>query len=161
MARKLAILIAAGVAAAVLFGGIASGPRAQTDSGESWFVEFENQVVPPIERSDATQLVEVGSIETDRFSELVISLGGEFRKNVPESGKVGVILIPDEEPFLFLLENEGEFVFPLEVSVQVSGERMFISDDQVSRVAFPKYRAYLYNETNSTATVALYIYRSR
>jgi len=158
---QLGFLLLAGLAVAGLFGMIQSGPRAQADPTQPWFVEFESQIVPPISRDDTTQMIEAGTIETEGFSELVFSLGGEFKKNVPESGKVGVILIPDEEPFIFLMETEGKFAFPLEVAVPVTGERMFISEQNVARVAFSRYRAYLYNESNSTAHVVLYIYRSR
>jgi hypothetical protein len=156
----LALLVSAAAAALVLTGGLLRESRAY-DGGEQWFVEFNPQVVPPVQRKETTQLIEAGSIDTDGFKELVFSLGGEFRQNVPSSGKVGVILLPDMDPFNFLLDTEGEFVFPLEVSVNVSGDRMFISEHHVARVAFPRYRAFLYNETGATASVVLYIYRSR
>jgi hypothetical protein len=156
----LALLAGAVVGALALSGGLHRESRAYT-GGEEWFVEFDYQVVPPVQRKETTQLIEAGSIETDGFKELVFSLGGEFKQSVPNSGKVGVILLPDMDPFNFLLDTEGEFVFPLEVSVEVNGDRMFISEHHVARVAFPRYRAFLYNETSATATVALYIYRSR
>ncbi|MDH3626746.1 MAG: hypothetical protein OEV00_10420 [Acidobacteriota bacterium] len=129
----------------------------------NWFVSFERVQVPPVERSDTTQLVDAGTIQTDGFSELVFSLGGEFKEGIPESGKVGVILIPDMPVFTELLRTEGEFIFPLEASVDIRGlsSAIFISDQQTAKVAFPRYRVYVYNETTSGAMVSLFVYRTR
>ncbi|MHC4452807.1 MAG: hypothetical protein ACYS0E_22145 [Planctomycetota bacterium] len=103
------------IVASVVLGGVI--PVAGDDS--RWFVSFERIQVAPVERSNTTQLVDAGSIDTDGFSELVFSLGGEFKEGIPESGKVGVVLIPDKEVFLYLLQTEGEFVFPLEAQVEI------------------------------------------
>jgi hypothetical protein len=127
----------------------------------SWFVEFEGFNVPPVQRDDVTQLVEIGTIDTDGFTELALSIGGEFRETVPTEGHIGALLIPDIPSHVFLLEKEGEFVFPLEVKVRIQGQRLFVSEPHTVRVAFPRYRVYLYNETRSTAAVKLYAYRSR
>jgi len=128
-----------------------------------WFVSFERIPVPPVKRSDTTQLVEAGTIDTDGFTDLVFSLGGEFKEAVPQSGTVGVVLIPDMDVFTHLLQNEGEFVFPLEAKVSIRDlpGAIFVSEQQTARVAFPRYRAYLYNETSSGAVVSLFVYRTR
>ena len=117
----------------------------------------------PVARSDTTQLVEAGTIETDGFSELVFSLGGEFKEAVPTSGTVGAILIPDHEVFEHLLLTEGHIVFPLEAQASISGQTgaIFISEQQTARIAFPRYRVYMYNETTSGANVSLFVYRTR
>ena len=101
---------------------------------------------------------------TDGFTELVFSLGGEFKDLVPESGTVGAILLPDSEVFDYLLRTEGQFAFPLEVEADVKRHlkgTIFISDQQTAKVAFPRYRVYLYNQSTSTATVSLFVYRTR
>jgi len=128
-----------------------------------WFVSFERIQVPPVKRSDTTQLIDAGTIDTDGFSELVFSLGGEFKEAIPDSGTVGVVLIPDIEAFTYLLQNEGEFVFPLEAKVKIKDLKsaIFVSEQQTVKVAFPRYRAYLYNETDSGAVVSLFVYRTR
>ena len=129
----------------------------------NWFVSFERVQVAPVARSDTGQLVEAGTIDTDGFSELVFSLGGEFKEIVPESGTVGALLIPDLEVFQYLLRNEGHIVFPLEAKVQIGGRpgAVFISEQQTAKVAFARYRVYFYNETTSGASVSLFVYRTR
>ena len=135
----------------------------RADEGTKWFVSFERVSVAPVDRDDASQLVDAGTIETDGFSELVFSLGGEFKEVVPTSGTVGAILIPDIDVFIYALRNEGQFIFPLEATAKIGGGRaaIFISEQQTARVAFPRYRVFLYNETTSGATVSFFIYRSR
>jgi len=151
------IVFAAIAAVAVLGAGGVAVP------GEPWFVPFERIVVPPVHRSDTTQLIEAGTIETDGFSELVFSFGGEFKEGVPESGRVGAILIPDHPVFEYLLFNEGRIVFPLEIEVQISPEtgRIFVSEQIVANIAFPAYRIFMYNETLSGTSVSLFVYRRR
>jgi hypothetical protein len=132
-------------------------------TADSWFVPFERIQLAPVERADTTRLVEAGTIQTDGFSELVFSFGGEFKEAVPKGGRVGAILIPDHQVFVHLLETEGRIIFPLEVIVPISpstGE-IFVSEQIVANVAFPAYRVYLYNETTSGATVSLFVYRRR
>jgi hypothetical protein len=130
---------------------------------DTWFVPFERIQVSPVERKDTTRLVEAGTIQTDGFNELVFSFGGEFKEAVPQSGRVGAILIPDHQVFEYLLHNEGRIVFPLEVVVPISAEtgNIFVSEQIVANVAFPSYRVYLYNETSSGASVSLFVYRRR
>ena len=133
-------------------------------AGESgWFVSFERVFVPPVQRDDVGQLVDAGTISTDGFSELVFSIGGEFKENVPDHGTIGVLLIPDKDMFEHLLRSEAEFAFPLEIKTEIGKlqKAIFISEQQTARVAFPAYRVYLYNETPSAARVSVFIYRNR
>jgi hypothetical protein len=131
--------------------------------GGSWFAPFERIQVAPVDRSDTTQLVDAGVIETDGFSELVFSLGGEFKEAVPSGGRVGAILIPDNPVFDYLLKNEGRIVFPLEVSVQIGPDTgpIFVSEQVTADIGFPSYRVYFYNETTSGASASLFVYRRR
>lgn len=128
-----------------------------------WFVSFTRIQVPPVERANTTQLIDAGTIETDGFTELVFSLGGEFKEGIPTTGRVGVVLIPDIDVFQTLLINEGEFIFPLEAQADIKdlASAIFVSSQQTARVAFPRYRVYLYNETSSGAMVSLFVYRTR
>jgi hypothetical protein len=130
----------------------------------SWFVSFEGAYVAQnVKRSDVTQLVEVGTIQTDGFSELVFSFGGEFKERIPQGGTIGAILLPDEELVDYLLRAEGQFVFPLEVTFSVNGlsTHLFVSKQQTAKIGFPAYRVYLYNETDAGANVSLFVYRNR
>ena len=152
-----------GLALSIVAGLMLSGAVTVAAGSTDWFVSFERLQVAPVDRAETTQLVEAGIIETDGFSELVFSLGGEFKEGIPESGTVGVVLIPDIDIFTYLLRNEGEFVFPLEAKVEIRGlsSAIFVSEQQWAKVAFPRYRVYLYNETTSGATVSLFVYRTR
>ena len=153
--RQLALSIAVGL--------VLLTATADAADETKWFVSFERIQVSPVSRSDTTQLVEAGIIETDGFSELIFSLGGEFKEGIPESGTVGAVLIPDIDVFIHLFKNEGEFAFPLEAKVEIRGlsSAIFISEQQRAKVAFPRYRVYLYNETGSGAMVSLFVYRTR
>ena len=62
----------------------------------SELVSFEEIVVPPVKRGDTTRLVEAGTLGTDGFPEVVLSLHGEVKGSVHKPGRVGAILIPDE-----------------------------------------------------------------
>ena len=151
-------LIVSMVVSLLFFGATSLGAE-----NANWFVSFERIQVAPVNRSDTTQLVEAGVIETDGFSELVFSLGGEFKEGIPESGTVGVVLIPDLPVFTELLRIEGEFIFPLEAKVEIRGLKsaIFVSEQQSAKVAFPRYRVYFYNETSSGAMASLFVYRTR
>ena len=89
----LAVLI--GAASLTLVGLQLPGTATHADDDSHWFVSFDSVNLAPTARSDTTQLLEIGSIDTDGFSDLVFSLGGEFKEGVPTSGRVGVVLIPD------------------------------------------------------------------
>jgi hypothetical protein len=158
-----------GLAVVALLGGTMTGvavlfaPEAGAASDSQWYVSFRDVFVPPVERENVSQLVDVGTIETDGFSDLVFSMGGEFKEKVPSSGTVGAILIPDIDMFDHLLRTEAEFAFPLEVKAQIGNlnSAIFISEQQTARIAFPAYRVYMYNETGSAARVSLHVYRTR
>ena len=129
----------------------------------NWFVSIPTLPVPPIPRSDTQRLLDGGTIETDGFAQMTFSFGGEFKEAVPASGRIGAILVPDDPRILQLLEREGQVVFAVEVTHKVTGGKnpIFVSEQQTHRVAFPRYRVFFYNETSSTATVSLNVYRSR
>jgi hypothetical protein len=147
------------VAVVVAMGG---GTPAGAVEESRWFVSFHKIDVPTIARSDVTQLIDAGTLQTDGFENLVFSFAGEFKERIPESGTIGAILIPDVEVFDYLLRNEGHFVFPLEVKFDVGGleSTIFVSPQQTAKIAFPSYRVYLYNETASGARVSLFVYRT-
>ncbi len=130
---------------------------------DGWFVSFDRQQVTPVNRTDTERLIEVGTIETDGFSEMVLSLGCEYKESIPSSGTVGAILIPDVEAFTYLLRSEGQIVFPLVVEAQAAGgdNALFLSEQKTVRIAFPRYRVYMFNETSSGAVASLYAYRVR
>jgi hypothetical protein len=137
---------------------------AGTVADDSWFVSLSGHLVAPTQRDDVTQLYDAGVIQTDGFRDMVISFGGEFKEGLPPDGRVGAILIPDHEISEYLLRNEGVFVFPTEIEYRVSGStqgNFFMSESKQTKVAFPRYRVFLYNETRSAASMSVFVYRSR
>jgi len=131
---------------------------------ESWFVALDRQIVPPTPRSAGTQLFDAGAIDTDGFRDMVISFGGEFQEGLPSSGRVGAILIPDHAITEKLLRTEGVFVFPTEIEYRMDDTiqgQIFMSKSVQTKIAFPRYRVYLYNETTSGASMSVFVYRSR
>ena len=163
--RQRTMALAAGLVLTGLVAVVATVDTSLGASGDGgWFVSFDRQVVSPVGRGEVTRLVDIGTIQTDGFNELVFSLGGEFKQGVPSSGRIGALLIPDQAIFDYLLRKEGKIVFPLEAMAMVPGDlqgAVFVSEQQTARVAFPAYRVYLYNETDSSATVGLFVYRTR
>ena len=158
---KHAVSLAAAPALLSLAVALMPSPAPQAHD-EDWLVAFEAIFVPPVRRDDVTQLVDAGTIETDGFTRLIFSFGGEFKSAVPREGRVGVILLPDADLVDAMLRNEGEFIFPLEVQAPIQELRsaIFIAEQQEAKVAFGRYRVYMYNETSSGAKVWLYVYRT-
>lgn len=148
---------------AVLLAGMALAVSGLVLAETPWFVSFDRIAVSPVKRSDTSALFDAGVVETDGFKELVVSLGGEFKPEVPTAGKIGAILIPDSEGSLYLFRSEGKVAFPIEVqyAARPGAGAFFVTEPQVARIAFPRYRVFLYNETPSTAVVSVYVYRTR
>ena len=126
----------------------------------SAFDRKERIVVAPARRNETSNLVSAGVVETDGFTEVVLSLQGEVRDTIFVDGKVGAVLIPDEEPILDALRSADRFEFPLEVTadVRAGGASFFHSEPVYLRVAFPRYRVYLYNSVNKSVEANLYVY---
>ena len=140
---------------------LALSPLLAEDS--AWFVSIPPVTVGSVPRADTHRLLEGGVIETDGFAQMTFSFGGEFKDAIPDSGKIGALLVPDDPKILHLLRNEGHIVFAVEVTYKVvpGKHAVFVSEQQTQRVAFPRYRVFFYNETASTAVVSLSVYRSR
>jgi len=120
----------------------------------------EKVTVPPVGRSYAPELVQAEPAETDGFTDVVLNLEGEIKGTSFTPGAVGAVLIPDEEPVLRALKEEGQFLFPLEIAAHPapSGPRTFSAATVRTIVGFPRYRIYFYNDTDRTAEVTLYLY---
>jgi len=67
-------------------------------------------------------------------------------------------------PFDKVLQRQGRFAFPVEVTADVAADgrqELFESNQQRAVIAFPRYRAYVYNTTDAVAGVWIYAYRTR
>jgi hypothetical protein len=116
-------------------------------------------VVAPAPRSDPPLWTDAGSLETDGFITVVLSFHGQFRGNPGAPGSVGLVLVPDEENILRSFA-EGEIHLALEaVAENIPDGRLYFSASQAGlSVAFPRYRVFLYNTTDRSASVNIFAY---
>jgi len=123
-------------------------------------VKFEDITVPPIPRHDTTRLVEAGTLETEGFPEVILSLHGVVKGHVAKPGKVGVILIPEEQTIAEAFREQGMMHFFMEtVAGDVSSKTPYFASSQPRySVAFSRYRILLYNTTDKTVSANLYAY---
>jgi hypothetical protein len=117
-------------------------------------------VVPPVNPKDTIRLVQGGSVDSNGFTSMVLSLQGQIKGDVFRAGTVGVFLLPDEEAIVHAFEEKGIMQFATEINASgVSGATpYFASNSTRSPVAFPRYRTYFYNTSDKTVTVNLYAY---
>lgn len=124
------------------------------------FFKREGILVPPSRRNELSELVHAGVIDTDGYTSVQINMQGEVRSDTFSTGKAGVLLVPDEGPVLRSLREAKRVQFPLEAfALLKSGESSFFeSEPSVQRVAFPRYRIYLYNTSNKSTDMSVYLY---
>lgn len=117
-------------------------------------------LVSPVAPEDTNHLIPGGTIDAGGFTEAVLSLVGQTKGDLGRSGRVGAILVPDEEPVLRVLEERGLLQFPFQVeSSFVSKDTPYFASNQPRvTLAFPRYRVYFYNSTDKSVTVTLYAY---
>ena len=123
-------------------------------------VRFSDIIVPPVKPTDTTRLISGGTLVTDGFTGVVLSLSGLVKGDVVKPGAVGAYLVPDEEPIQRAFNEAGQVQFPLEVAAtRVSGaSAYFASGQERLTVGFPSYRVLLYNTSDKTVTVSLFGY---
>ena len=127
-------------------------------------VGFRGILVPPVEKTDVTKLVDAGTIDADGFTYLVLNLAGEVKETPTRpGGTVGALLVPDVPPFDKVLSQLNVVVVPLEIKAPMTAETQpyFWAKQARFDVGFPRYRVLLYNTTGVSATVAVFAYRSR
>lgn len=117
-------------------------------------------IVPSVAPEATTQLVEAGTVDAVGFTHAVLGLRGEAQGSLGRDGTVGVVLIPEEEPVIQALLEEGRFEFPLEVRTAVTrAERGFFASDQPRfALGFPRYRVLLYNTADRSVSADVYVY---
>ena len=123
-------------------------------------VALRDVQVSPVARKDTTRLVVAGTVTADGFSSAVLSLTGQIKGEVAKPGTIGALLVPDEEPVIRALDEQGQLLLTMEVVADSVSGRMpyFASDQPRFPVAFERYRVYLYNTTDKTAEVSLFAY---
>lgn len=127
--------------------------------GHSAFSRRLSLIVPPVARHETADLLVAESLETSGFTGIALSLHGEVRGTVLRAGAVGAVLVPDEEPILKSMREHGALQFPLEVTTTLAvGQDSTFSAQQHLALGFPRYKIYLYNSTDRTMDLNLYLY---
>ena len=123
-------------------------------------VQRENVQVPPIKRSEITNLVNAGTIQTEGYTYAILSLQGEMKSQFWEAGTVGAMLVPEEGPVQRAMRDGQRIQFPMEVSTRIeAGDSTYWNAEQVRlNVGFGTYRVYFYNSTSKGAEANLYVY---
>ena len=127
---------------------------------QSRLIKFEDVVVPPVERTETTRLVEAGFLETDGFPDVVLSLHGVVKGHVAREGTVGALLIPEERTIREAFDEQGMMHFFLETSAGGVSHRTpyFASTQPRFTIGFAKYRVLMYNTTDKTVSASLFAY---
>jgi len=181
-AKQLALpaILAGGMMTLVWLGGegtaqeitpveVVNLPEVQTVDGEvtigepvphAKFVRLEHVIVAPVGRSDTTSLESAGLVDVAGFTHAVLSLRGESQGKLGRDGAVGAILVPDQEPIARTFLEAGQLQFALEVQATALRQDggYFASPSVRESVAFPRYRVLLFNETDRSAEVDVYLY---
>ena len=116
--------------------------------------------IPPVSPKDTVRLIQGGTVESDGYTNMLLSLQGQIKGEVYRSGTVGVFLLPDEESVVKVFEEKGVMQFPVEVAASgvSAASPYFASPQGRAPIGFPRYRTYFYNTTDKTVTVNLYAY---
>lgn len=117
-------------------------------------------IVSPVEPTDTTRLISGGTLVTDGYPYVVLSLAAQVKGKVGRAGSIGVILLPEEEPILRAFDEDGQLMFPLQLAVAADPGHSSYLASTPSRipVAFPRYRVFLYNTSDKTMSATLYAY---
>lgn len=133
--------------------------RVQGPLPASSFSVIQDAVVTPVVPSDTLHLFPGGTITTEGFSQVVLSLNGITKGNIVRPGQVGALLIPDVPSVVEAFEQEGQLQFALEVVTPNLGSKSerFSSPSPRFSLAFPRYRVFFYNTTDKSVSVNLFL----
>ncbi|MCB1058417.1 MAG: hypothetical protein KDD11_23185 [Acidobacteria bacterium] len=123
-------------------------------------VAMPDATVSPAGREEVNLLTDGGFIDTDGFTTLVLSIQGQIKGRPARDGAIGVILLPEEEPFLRAFIEDGQIQLPLEAvaPVRANQDTYFSASEARLPIAFPRYHVLFYNSTDKTAAVNLFAY---
>jgi hypothetical protein len=127
---------------------------------QSELVRRVDVIVPSVAREDTTQLTDAGTLDASGFTHVVIGLRGEVQGNLGRDGVVGVVLVPEEEPVLRALREEGRYDFAREVRAEVirTDRGYFASRQRRYLLGFPRYRIFLWNTADRSVSADVYAY---
>jgi hypothetical protein len=125
-------------------------------------VVFSDVVVSPVQRQNTGRLIRAGTVATDGFGYLVVSLAAEIKGTVTRKGTFGVLLVPEETEIERALRDDGVFLFPIEAKTDlpVGADSWVTAPQKRFEIAFPRYAVYLYNSSDKSVSANLYVYLS-
>jgi len=117
-------------------------------------------LVTPAAPTQVGDITDAGTIDSSGFAFATLSLAVLVQGTLAAPGRVGAILIPDQPEVLAVFRTHGIFQFPLTVEAPVSPSvsGLHQSSSVTARLAFPRYRVFLYNTTPRTSEITLYVY---
>lgn len=122
---------------------------------------FPETLVAPTGATDPTQWAFVGRLDAAGWRHAVLSLAGEVRGR-GGAGEVGAVLVPDVAMAARAFEDGQVLLFPLKVSTEVAPDSLWVASEQPEvRLAFPRYRVYLYNASERSVALRLHAYRTQ
>jgi len=123
-------------------------------------VRMENVLVSPVRPDETTRLVDAGVLTTDGYPYVVLSLTGQVKGDLAKPGRVGAILIPEEDTIRTAFDETGKVIHPLRVTSEelAPSTGFFDSDQPRLAVGFPRYRVFLYNTTDKAVEADLFAY---
>ena len=148
----------------ILLGGFESFLGAQTVEkmeGSEALIGLRGLMVPPVARSEVTNLIDAGTIDTAGYTHMTLNLAAEL-KGTAHKGVVGALLLPDVEPFRRVWRTLGLVLASVDFTAGATpeSESYLLAPQQTFEVGFPRYRVLLYNSTGASATVAFFAYRT-
>ena len=123
-------------------------------------VRLPERVVAPVDRSDANSLVAGGLVDATGFRNAVLSVAGYVQGRLGTAGKIGAVLVADEEPILQAFNEAGLIQLGLDASAAVVRTDSYFAGSEPVQLAFPRYQVYYYNTTDRAVSVRLYAYLS-
>ena len=116
-------------------------------------------VTTPATRAETNLWTEAGVIDADGFTSAVVSLHGQLRGNPSIPGAIVAVLVPEEENILRSL-SEGEVHLALEAAADPvpTGGLYFSGARDGLPIGFPRYRLFVYNTTDRSAAVNVFVY---
>lgn len=175
MSQNIQSLVAVGVVASVTTLGVQELTRTfVVNLKDPHPIEGDVSVATPIPHSDTASMIDVvvapatrdqtnlwtdaGFVETDGFTSVVLGLHGQLRGSTAGGGVVALVLVPDEENIQRAFE-EGEVHLELEATAEPTPNALYFSgSSDVLPLGFPSYRVLLYNTTERSASVNVFVY---
>ena len=122
------------------------------------FLRLGETVVPPASLDDPDQLVPGELLDTAGFTRVVLSFTGEVRGTPAAGGRVGALLVPDEEPVARALREAKAYPLALRAAGGMDKGSQVVWGQGEGTVGFPRYRVLYWNDGDRPVAIRLYAY---